>query len=166
MKYAFMISPAPFHARFTIRDLAEEFDITARALRFYETKGLLRPERRGQTRIYSATDRARLALVLRGKRVGFSLDEIKDLLDLHEIDLGEREVLENMATRLRARMDDLVVQRSDIDSAIEDLENGCEWLEARIADQEPSTDLKARAAAFEALAKSYLRGDGAGAAGD
>lgn len=161
-----MISPAPAHAMFTIRDLAEEFDVTARALRFYETKGLLRPMRRGQARIYSATERARLALILRGKRVGFSLDEIKELLDLHEMDPGQRDALAGMLERMRARRVDLERQRADIEHAIVDLENGCEWLEARLADREPSSDLKARAAAFEALAKSYLKGDGVGAAGE
>jgi DNA-binding transcriptional MerR regulator len=152
--------------RYSIGDLCAEFRATPRALRFYETKGLLRPERRGQARIYSATDRARLALVLRGKRVGFTLDEIKALLDLHEMDPRDRSALAHMRDRLAERVESLKRQRADIDTAITDLENGREWLEERLNDREPSEDLKARAAAFEALARSYLRGDGAGAAAE
>lgn len=151
-------------SRYAIGDLCDEFDVTARALRYYEMKGLLRPERQGQARLYSAVDRARLALVLRGKRVGFSLDEIKALLDLHEMDPRDRGALSRMQDQLKRRIVDLRRQRADLERAIEDLENGCEWLDERLADREPSSDLKARAAAFEALARSYLHGDGAGAA--
>jgi DNA-binding transcriptional MerR regulator len=151
-------------ARYSIGDLCAEFDVTARALRYYEIKGLLRPARRGQSRSYSANDRARLALVLRGKRVGFALDEIRELLDLHEMDPRDRGALARMRDQLAARAERLRRQRADVDRAIADLENGCEWLEARLAEREPSPDLKARAAAFEALARSYLHGDGAGAA--
>jgi DNA-binding transcriptional MerR regulator len=159
-----VIALVPSQARFSIRDLCVEFGVTARALRYYEVKGLLRPERRGQARIYSANDRARLALVLRGKRVGFALDEIKELLDLHAMDPRERGALGRARDRFVRKIADLKRQRADIDRAIADLKNGCEWLEARLDDVEPSEDLKARAAAFEALARSYLHGDGVGAA--
>jgi DNA-binding transcriptional MerR regulator len=159
-----VIAPAPSQPRYSIRDLCDAFGVTARALRYYEIKGLLRPERRGLARIYSANDRARLALVLRGKRVGFALDEIKELLDLHEMDPRERSALARTQERFARRIADLKRQRADVDRAIADLKNGCEWLETRLNDREPSEDLKARAAAFEALARSYLHGDGAGAA--
>jgi DNA-binding transcriptional MerR regulator len=158
-----VIAPAPPSARYSIRALCDEFGVTARALRYYEMRGLLRPERRGQARLYSANDRARLALVLRGKRVGFALDEIKELLDLHELDPRERGALVRTRERFARRIADLKRQRADVDRAIADLKNGCEWLEARLSDREPSEDLN-RAAAFEALARSYLHGDGAGAA--
>jgi DNA-binding transcriptional MerR regulator len=69
---------------FTIRQLTKEFDVTARTLRFYEDEGLIAPERRGQTRIYSGRDRARITLILRGRRVGFSLAEIREILDLFD----------------------------------------------------------------------------------
>ena len=69
---------------FTIRQLTKEFDVTARTLRFYEDEGLIAPERRGQTRIYSSRDRARIILILRGRRVGFSLAEIREILDLYD----------------------------------------------------------------------------------
>ena len=81
-----MIQPAGPDALFSIRDLAETFDVTPRTLRFYEQKGLLTPKRRGSTRLYTAADRARLVLILRGKRVGFSLDEIKEMLDLEALE--------------------------------------------------------------------------------
>ena len=71
------------HRTYSIRQLSKEFDVTARALRFYEDKGLISPERKGQTRLYSPRDRARLQLILRGKRLGFSLVEIHEILDLY-----------------------------------------------------------------------------------
>ena len=161
-----MLESYPSDTRFSIGDLSAEFGVTARALRYYETKGFLRPERRGRTRLYSATDRARLALVLRGKRVGFALDDIKELLDLHEIALREPHAQRALLARLEGRIAALERQREDIDSAITDLRNGCEWLEERLAQREPSADLKVRAAAFEALARSYLHDDGVGGAAD
>ncbi|MGD2132651.1 MAG: MerR family DNA-binding transcriptional regulator [Maricaulaceae bacterium] len=157
------LQPVPSRLTFSIRELCAEFDVTPRTLRFYETKGLLRPARDGRGRVYSANDRARLALILRGKRVGFSLDEIGEMLDLHEMDPNERGALAQMRDKLHCRLADLRRQRADIEHAIEDLEHGCEWLEARLADREPSEDLKSRAAAFEALARSFINGDGAAA---
>lgn len=154
----------PHSEFFSISQLCAEFGVTPRALRFYETKGLLRPGRDGRGRVYSANDRARLALVLRGKRVGFSLDEIAEMLDLHEMNPDERGALADMRDKLSARLDDLRRQRRDIEGAISDLESGCAWLDERLANREPSEDLKSRAAAFEALARSFINGDGAAAA--
>ncbi|PWE18887.1 transcriptional regulator [Marinicauda salina] len=151
-----MVKPAPPDAEFTIRDLAETFDVTPRALRFYEQKGLITPHRRGATRLYSAADRARLALILRGKRVGFSLDEIKEMLDLEALDSFGRDHLERALERFRARIDDLKGQRKDIDDAIGELEAGCRWMEERLADREPPEEVKRRARAFEALAAARL----------
>lgn len=151
-----MIKPVSPASSFTIRDLAAEFGVTARALRFYEQKGLLTPERRGAQRIYSAADRARLALILRGKRVGFALDEIKEMLDLEAIDSGGRAHLEESVKRFRERIGDLERQREDIDAAIEELEAGCRWMEERLADREPSEDLRKRLRAFEALAEARM----------
>jgi DNA-binding transcriptional MerR regulator len=73
---------------FTIADLSSEFDVTARALRFYEDQGLISPVRQGLSRIYSKRDRARLAWILRAKRVGFSLSEIRDMIDLYDLNDG------------------------------------------------------------------------------
>ena len=152
----------PPDATFSIGDLSAAFGVTARTLRYYETRGFLRPFRRGQTRIYSARDRARLALVLRGKRVGFALDDIKELLDLHEIALEDARAQLALLRRLEGRIVALERQRIDIDRAIVDLRNGCEWLEERLADREPSADLRTRAAAFEAFARAHLNDDGVG----
>lgn len=143
---------------FTIRDLMEEFDVTARALRFYETKGLLSPGRRGRARVYSSVDKARLALVLRGRRVGFSLDEIREMLDFQEVRRRGRASLRATRDRLAARAEQLEAQRLDIDAALDDLRAGIAWLDARTAEEEPSDDLKRRAAAFEVLARSWLWG--------
>ncbi len=151
-----MISPAPRTAVFTIRDLAGEFGVTARTLRYYESRGLLSPHRRGQVRLYSANDRARLALILRGKRVGFSLDEIREMLDLESLERGGARLLKDAVPRFEERIEALARQRDDIDHAIRDLEAGLAWLRARQDGRETPPDLRTRAAAFEALAKTWL----------
>lgn len=146
-------------ATFTIGDLAEAFGVTHRTLRFYEDKGLLNPERRGQQRLFTARDKARLALILRGKRVGFSLEEIRDMLELHELDGGRGGDLSDVLERFDARIETLKAQREDIDAALRDLEAGREWLRARLDGRDIPRDLAQRAAAFEALAKGWLYPD-------
>ncbi len=108
---------------YTITDLAQEYGITTRTIRFYEDKGLLAPQRRGRTRIYSRRDRTRLKLVLRGKRLGFSLDEVREIIDLYDgTQHGETEQLQLMCLKLRANRDALLAQRTDIDSALSEME--------------------------------------------
>jgi len=129
---------------FTIRQLCQEFGCTARALRFYEDKGLLSPAREGLNRIYSYRDRGRLQLILRGKRVGLPLAEIRELLDLYQADeSGVQQAAESLR-KFRAQIVALEAQRRDIDLAIEQLKEGCIDLERRLAETRP--DLLAQAA--------------------
>lgn len=151
-----MKSAASAETLYSIRDLAASFGVTPRALRFYEQQGLISPRRKGATRLYTAADRARLILILRGKRVGFSLAEIKEMLDLEAVEHAGRGHLESSITRFRARIEDLKRQRDDIDDAISELEAGCVWMEERLHDREPPEDIKRRARAFEALAAARL----------
>ena len=108
-------------SHFSIGDLCDEFGVTARALRFYEDEALIAPERRGTTRLYSDRDRARLAWILRGKRVGLSLADIKELLDLY--DIGDDRRTQRLMTieRCQAQADKLAAQRVDIDATINEL---------------------------------------------
>lgn len=111
---------------YSITELCREFEVTPRTLRFYEQKGLLAPARRGWTRIFSYRDRARLRLILRGKRVGFSLDEIREMLDLYNLKDGQVTQLNVASKKMRDRLETLQRQRIEIDRAIEDLERTCE----------------------------------------
>jgi DNA-binding transcriptional MerR regulator len=106
---------------FTIGELCDEFGVTARALRFYEDEQLIAPERRGTQRLYSDRDRARLAWILRGKRVGFSLAEIKELLDLYDVGDGRQTQRLKTIERCNERIAMLERQRVDIDATIDEL---------------------------------------------
>ena len=103
---------------YSIAELAREFAITARTIRFYEDEGLIKPRRQGLTRLYSAHDRVRLSWILRGKRLGFSLAEIKELLDLYQVDrTGVQQLLE-LLRRSRRHIEDLEHKRRDLDAHI------------------------------------------------
>lgn len=151
-----MIKPVAPDSEFTIRELAQEFDVTPRTLRFYEQKGMITPVRRGAARIYSAADRARIELILRGKRVGFALDEIKEILDLEAIDRGGRERLEPAIDRFVTRIEVLQQQREDVERAIAELQAGLDWMRERLENRTPPDDVRRRARAFEALAQARL----------
>jgi DNA-binding transcriptional MerR regulator len=108
--------------RWGIGELAREFGITSRTLRVYEEEGLLDPERDGTRRIYNERNRVRLRLILRGKRLGWSLSEIRESFDLYDSSLGEQAQLELMLSKLEQRRETLIAQRDDIDSALRDLQ--------------------------------------------
>jgi len=126
----------------SISDLAQEFDITTRSIRFYEDQGLLAPQRRGQTRIYSRQDRVRLKLILRGKRLGLSLNECRELVELYDHTASGSEMqLELLLTRIAERRAALEQQRKDIEIMQLELDNAekrCRDALADLRGQSPS----------------------------
>jgi DNA-binding transcriptional MerR regulator len=139
---------------FAIRQLCQEFKVTPRALRFYEDKGLLSPARDGMNRVYSHRDRVRLQLILRGKRVGFSLNEIREILDLYDQNDGGAAQMARSLKKFRERINALKHQREDIESAIEALEEGCVRLEVQLGDLRP--DLLPQATDYDSAMRSRL----------
>lgn len=123
---------------YSITELRREFEVSARTLRFYEDKGLLTPARDGQARVYSYRDRARLKLILRGKRVGFSLAEIKEILDLYNLRDGQVTQLQVSLEKGREKITELEHQRRDIDEAIADLGRTCEIIDGMLKEREMS----------------------------
>lgn len=111
----------------TIREMCDQFGVTARTLRFYEQKELLSPIRDGQKRLFTRRDRARLKLILRGKRFGFPLEEIRQLLDLY--DVGDQQVTQFTRTidLAEQHLAELKSQREELDEAINDLTDQLEW---------------------------------------
>jgi len=108
---------------YTISELADEFNLTTRAIRFYEDRGLVQPTRRGRTRVFNPRDRTRLRLIQRGKRLGFSLDEISQILEMYEADSGEFGQLSFLLQCINERRRNLEQKRNDIEQTLTDLED-------------------------------------------
>ena len=107
---------------FSIAALASEYDVTARTIRHYEDLGLLSPERRGTARVFHQRDRVRLALILRGRRIGFSLDEISTIVNMYDEQPGEAGQLNYLIQQIDVRRADLEQRRRDIDATLEELD--------------------------------------------
>ncbi|MDF1721148.1 MAG: MerR family DNA-binding transcriptional regulator [Minwuia sp.] len=120
---------------YSIRDLSLEYDITPRTLRFYEDKGLLSPLRRGTQRIYDRRDKGRLALILRGKRLGFSLAEIRNWLDLYDVRDGQVAQARMLLDASEDRMTALLLQREELNETIEELKLQMQQVEGWLDDQ-------------------------------
>ena len=131
---------------YTISELGREFGITTRAIRFYEDKQLLSPTRNGQRRVYSRADRTRLKLLLRGKRLGWPLEEIRAVLNMYDAsEDGEFQQLEYTCQKGSQRREHLEQQRKDIDAALEDLDHIQARCESHMAGLQPDQKLKSAA---------------------
>ena len=133
-------TPESMIETYTIGELAGEFRVTPRTLRFYEDEGLLHPVRDGRARVFSHRDRTRLVLILRGKRLGFSLADIKEMLDLHDLGDGQVEQLRVTLRKARARLAELERQRNDVAQAIRELEDGCGAIEQALRQKQVNVD--------------------------
>lgn len=124
----------------TIRQMCDAFHVTARTLRFYEAKELIAPIREGQKRLFTKRDRARLKLILRGKRFGFSLEEIRQLLDLYDRDDQQKTQLKRTYDVALGHLEGLKRQREELDEAIDDLTQQLSWVNDKIAalDDDPT----------------------------
>jgi DNA-binding transcriptional MerR regulator len=116
-----MATPDPHDRLLSVTQLADELGTTARAIRFYESKGLLDPQRAGGNRVYTYRDRARLLLILRGKRLGFSLAEVKQYLDLYDVDHTQQAQMQQLLRGARQRIAELEEQRHDLEVTIDEL---------------------------------------------
>ena len=130
---------------YKISELALEFGITSRTIRHYEDKDLLRPRRKGQNRIYSQRDHGRLFLILRGKRVGFQLDEIKEMLDLYDNNDGQVAQMRTVLARCRERIATLERQKQDIEQVIAELRGESRKIEDTLGLDRPCPDFEVSA---------------------
>ena len=117
----------------TIREMCDTFEVTPRTLRFYESKELLFPIREGQKRLFTKRDRARLKLILRGKRFGFSLEEIRQLLDLYDMGDQQQTQFERTYAIAQERLQDMERQRDELSLAIDELKEQLQWGEQILA---------------------------------
>ncbi|MDR3436135.1 MerR family DNA-binding transcriptional regulator [Telmatospirillum sp.] len=108
---------------YSVTELARDLGVTPRTIRFYEDQGLISPQRAGNTRVYSYRDRARMILILRGKRLGFTLRDIKEFLDLYVVDTTQVEQLQLLATKVRTRITSLEEQRQAVEQTLTELKD-------------------------------------------
>ncbi len=123
----------PDATAYSISELAQEFNLTTRAIRFYEDEGLLQPGRSGRRRVYSARDRVRLKLILRGKRLGFSLSDVRAIIEMYDLDAGETGQLRYFLNQIQERREALKQQRSDIDLTLRELDEIESQCQGRLA---------------------------------
>lgn len=119
---------------YTISDLASEFDVTTRTIRFYEEKGFLKPHREGTRRIYSPSDRTKLRLILRGKRLGLSLDESAEIVLMYGSPRNNRKQLEKLVARIGEKQAELKSQQQDLDFMLLDLQSAKEKCQVTLAE--------------------------------
>jgi DNA-binding transcriptional MerR regulator len=129
---------------FTVSELAALLDITPRAIRFYEQKGLIAPQRAGKTRVYTHRDKARLQLVLRGKRLGFSLSEIREYLDLYEVDRTQTSQLQLLQDKVSERIALLEAQQEDLRQTLRELYDVREQVDRAMAERIPADGPRAK----------------------
>src|ERR1700744_4304865 len=123
---------------YTIRQLTKEFSVTARTLRFYEDEKMIAPGRRGQTRLYNSRDRARIILILRGRRLGFSLAEIREVLDMYDSKDGEHAQMVHARKKFEERIVILERQKVDIDQALRQLHQGIRDIDSALDGKPPT----------------------------
>ncbi|MCC4243689.1 MerR family transcriptional regulator [Stappia indica] len=139
---------------YTITQLTQEFGVTTRTLRFYEAEGFLKPTRRGRQRLYKPGDRTRLKLILRGKRLGFTLAEIRDIITMYDKSPGEAGQLQLLLQRIEGRRSELMAKRHDIDLTLAELDEVERGARARLGELGPMSDLFSAAAAATKAAKT------------
>ena len=129
---------------YSITEMRAEFGLTARALRFYEARKLLTPQRHGRARIYSQQDRTRLELIVRGKRYGFTLNEIKDMLDLYDREDGQLSYMQAVLPKLQSQLHALRKDRDDLIEAIASLTQVCQSVAETLAQQQDAANVRSR----------------------
>jgi DNA-binding transcriptional MerR regulator len=128
--------------QYSIRELTKELGVTARTLRHYEDEGLISPARNGQQRLYSSRDRARITLILRGRRVGFSLAEIGEILDLYDNKDGGAAQLSYARRKFTERIESLERQKADVEESLAELRLGLTMIENKLADDAPRPNVR------------------------
>ncbi len=144
------------HKTYTISELAREFGITPRALRFYEDKDMLHPARDGMTRVYSKRDRARVTIIMRLKRLGLPLADIREILDLYGMEGGEHAQMRKTVEKLHKQVEEFKSQRDDIELALKQLDHGINFLQGHLDSSRPDTFDRESLKAYDSVARRQL----------